>query len=98
MLWSPLLYILLTPVAFGSNTEVGNTLVSPRTVPWRKKTLTGFEFLALIAFSLPQGVQLLKYKLLLVLQLHEAALKAADFGTPWLGYQVEILTRAGLQN
>lgn len=49
-------------------------------------------------FLFAQGVQLLKYKLLLVLQLHEAALKAADFGTPWLGYQVEILTRAGLQN
>lgn len=59
---------------------------------------TNWSFWLWIAFSLPQGVQLLKYKLLLVLQLHEAALKVVDFGKPWLGYQVEVLIGAGLQN
>lgn len=60
---------------------------------------TGWGFWLWLLYVCPQGVQLLKYKLLLVLPLCEAALKIVDFGAPfWLGYQVEVLTKVGIQN
>lgn len=52
--------------------------------------------------SCPQGVQLLKDKYLLVSPLQEADLKTVDFfffwAPFWLEYQLEGLTKGGIQN
>lgn len=94
LLWSPLPYILLAPVTFGSNTKLGNTLTSPRAVPWRKKTLTGISGCFLFASGCPA----VEVQAFLSFTAPWSSFEGSWFGDTLTCNQVEILTRVGLQN